>query len=575
VRRRGLPSAPYSGAFERRLNPPRGVAVALGLAVLAAYLANGRPIGSGDARPTERVAASLVSELDFDLDEYPEVTPPFAREVDGHRLSIYPVLSGLLAAPVFLVAKQLFALDETGTALAGKLAASLLSAAAVAVFFLALGRRQLGPEAGRAALVLGLGTGLWATSQALWQHPAAVLFICLAMLFLVRAEEEPHWAARAGLPLSLVLAARHADVGIVAVLSLACALRWPRQLPRLLLWALPGVVFVLGYQWVYFGSPWSHGFSGALDRFDAPLGVGHAGLLVSPAKGLLVFTPIAAIAGFGLLRALGRSGERASAVTFGAACLAHWLLMGLWGEWHGGRCWGPRLMTDALPLLFFFLPRGLERAGRLGAALAAVSIGVQALGAFSYDYRWERVERRRTGADTPPLWNVVDSPIPFHLRERVVIAALPGVRDGRAVVHRHPFVVLGAKGFAVGFTQGRTVVSGEPATLADVHLQRGAFVDGGSARLRGRWAGLFLRVLPEARSRPLQLRLIGSGAGTLYVGESTFWSAAPTWSAYPISGRFDLRHDYDFARSGGGDLLITLGRARGEADLEAVRLVPR
>jgi hypothetical protein len=573
-RRRGPSRAPYAGAFERRLKPSASVAAAIGLTVLAAYLANGRPIGSGDARPTERVAASLVTELDFDLDEYPEVTPPFAREVDGRRVSIYPVLSGLLAAPVFLAARQLFAMDETGTALAGKLAASLLSAAAVAVFFLALGRRQLPSEAGGAALVLGLGTGLWAASQALWQHPAAVLFVCASMLFLVRAEEEPRWAARAGLPLSLAVAARHADVALAAALAVACAVRWPRQLPGMLLWAAPGAAFVLGYQWLHFGSPLSHGFSGALDRFDAA-GVGHLGLLASPAKGLLVYTPVAAVAGLGLARALGRSAERPLALSFGAAWLAHWLMTGAWGEWHGGRCWGPRLMTDALPLLFFFLPRGLERAGRLGTLLAALSIGVQALGAFSYDYRWERVERRRGGGEAPPLWSVLDSPIPFHLRERVVIAALPGVHDGRAVVHRYPLVVLGARGFAVGFTEGRTVVSGEPASFGDVHLQQGAFVEGGAARLRGRWAGLFLRVLPEARPQRLQLRLIGSGTGTLYVGESTFWSAAPRWASYPVSGRFDLSHGYEFAGSGGGELLVTLGRARGEVDLEAVRLTPR
>src|SRR6185503_11418519 len=37
------------------------------LLVFAVLVANGRPIGAGDTRPTERVAASLVQSLDFDL----------------------------------------------------------------------------------------------------------------------------------------------------------------------------------------------------------------------------------------------------------------------------------------------------------------------------------------------------------------------------------------------------------------------------------------------------------------------------------------------------------------------------
>ncbi|HEY6549222.1 MAG TPA: hypothetical protein VI589_15000, partial [Vicinamibacteria bacterium] len=59
---------------------PRGPSVrsALGLSALlfVALVSNGRPIGAGDTRPTEHVAASLVQEADFDLDEYPEVEPP-------------------------------------------------------------------------------------------------------------------------------------------------------------------------------------------------------------------------------------------------------------------------------------------------------------------------------------------------------------------------------------------------------------------------------------------------------------------------------------------------------------------
>jgi len=114
--------------------PAPNLAAAFGVAgvVLLVLVSNGRPIGAGDTRPTERVAASLVQEGNLDLDEYPEVSAPFARTVGDHRLSIYPVLSGVLAAPLFALARPLFALDEAGTALVGKLAASLFAALAAA-----------------------------------------------------------------------------------------------------------------------------------------------------------------------------------------------------------------------------------------------------------------------------------------------------------------------------------------------------------------------------------------------------------------------------------------------------------
>jgi hypothetical protein len=398
-----------------------------------------------------------------------------------------------------------------------------------------------------------------------------VLFLALALLFLVLAEDDERWAGRAGLPLALMVAARHADVALAAALAVGIAVRWPRRALALVLWSLPAVAFVLLYQWAYFGSPLRHGFSGGLGRFSAPWGVGHLGLLLSPAKGLLVFTPVAAIAVAGMASAF-RRGERWLVATLGAAALAHWALMGRWGEWHGGESWGPRLMTDALPLLFFFLPDGLELAPRLGAALAALSVAVQALGAFAYDYQWERSAQRENLA--PPLWDPVRSPIAYYAERRVLILAAPTVQDGRAYVREHPVVLFGERGSRVHFGGNRLNLTGSTPTFGDAHLQRGARLEVSRLRLQGRWAALFVRVLPEARPRPLQLRIAGRGQGVLYVGERSFWSPGTRWTTYPLSGRVLIRHPYSYPESGGSDLIVTTGLGGGEAEVDWISLVP-
>jgi hypothetical protein len=547
-------------------------AVLLAVLLLLALVANGRPIGAADTRPTERVAASLVQEGDFDLDEYPDVEDPFARTVGAHRVSIYPVASAVLAAPVFAAARTLFTLDETGLALAGKWAASLFSAAAAALLYLAIGRRRPHREALWTAVVFALGTTVWSTSQALWQHPAAVLAICAALLCLVRAEEADRWAGRAGLPLALAVAARYADVVLIAVLFAGTAVRWPRRIPQLLAWAAPVVALVLAYHWMYYGSPLHQGL--AADRFSAPWGEGHLGLLASPGKGLLFFTPIALVAAAGLARELRYDG-RALAVTCGAAVLAHWVFVGRWLEWHGGESWGPRLLTDAMPLLFLFLPEGYDLAPRLAVVLGVVSVAVQAMGAFAYDYRWERLRQRPVAATHPELWDLARNPIAFHAERRVALLALPRIAGGKVEVREYPIVIGGARGSRVTFSGDGIHVEGGDETLQDVHEERGARVQDGKLRLRGRWDGLFLRVSDAARGRSLQLRVIGEGSGVLYVGERSFWSAAVRWTTYPISGRFHVNHLYDGATSGGPDILVTLGRAAGMADIQSVALVPR
>jgi len=554
----------------RQLGPP--LTAALGLAVLlwAALLSNGRPIGAGDTRATERVAASLVQEGDFTLDEYPEIEDPFARNQGGHRVSIYPVFSAVLASPIFFISRFLFVLDENGTAWAGKLSASLFSALAAGALFLAVGCRRPQADATWTAVLFALGTSVWSTSQGLWQHPAAVLSLAVALLFVTKAEDDAVWAGRAGLPLACALAARHADLALVGVLALGVLVRWPGAIPRFLLWAAPPALFVLGYNASVFGSPVDHGFSGALGRFSAPWGIGHLGLLLSPAKGLLVFTPLVLLGIVGLARAY-RRGERWLAITLGGAVAGHWLLTGRWSEWHGGESWGPRLMTDALPLLFLLLPEGLDLLPRLGRVLALLSVFVQGLGAFAYDYRWERLYQRAEAAGRE-LWEPARSPILFYAQRRVLWLALPGLRDGKLVVREHPLVLLGPQGSRVRFGGEGAKLSGTDSTLGDVFLERGARVEGDRLRLKGRWSGLFLRVLPHARTRVLELRIAGRGHGPLYVSERSFW-VPPRFTTHTMSGTFVIRSRYVYAESGGPDLSITLGRGGGEASLEWVALV--
>lgn len=554
-----------------RSEPPILSAVLVGLTLLVLLVANGRPLESGDTRVNEHVAASLVQEGNFDLDEYPALTPPFVREEGGHRVSIYPVASPVAAAPIFALMRSAVALDELGAALSGKLAASLFSAAAAAVLFLAVGRRWTETDAFWTAFVFCLGTTVWSTSQALWQHPLAVLGVCGALLFLSRAEDDDIWAGRAGLPIAVAVAARHADIAIGAVLAVATLVRWPRRGLAFLAWAAPVVVAVVAYQAAAFGNPFRHGFSDSLGRFDAAWGVGHLGLLVSPAKGLFVFSPVALLAVFGLVRAL-ISGERFLAGAAGAAAIAHWLLVGRWGEWHGGESWGPRMMTDALPLLFLFLPEGMARLPTAARILGLVSVLIQALGAFCYDNRWERVTDRPATARHPDLWSVGESPIAFYARNRTVLFSLPAREEGKVVLREHPVVPFGPKGSRAYFAGNDLRLEGAP-TFGDVHLQRGARVQGGRLQLVGNWSGLFLRVSTDARSRPLELQVRGHGTGVLYVGETSFWRSVPRWSTYPVSGGFTVRHRYEFVTSGGPDLVITVGRGGGSVEIDQIALL--
>ena len=228
-------------------------------------------------------------------------------------------------------------------------------------------------------------------------------------------------------------------------------------------------------------------------------------------------------------------------LTSGVAVVAHVASAVLDGGGADSPFWGPRLLAPLFPPLLLFLPEGLALLRAAGAALVALSVAVQALGAFAYDGRWDRLY----GDDPSVTWDVARSPIVFQVRERVVRIALPAVEGRRLLVREHPLVLGGPTGSLVSFSADRPLVQGADATLGDVLLEGGARVVDGRLRLEGPDDALFFRVPEGARLRGLEIRIEGVGPGNLAVAEKTFWTPGPVRStqsgAVPAAGPVLLR----------------------------------
>jgi hypothetical protein len=117
-----------------------------------------------------------------------------------------------------------------------------------------------------------------------------------------------------------------------------------------------------------------------------------AGLLISPSRGLLIFMPWVVFALWGMARAWRENEfgwERYLILGMAIVYIMHVRM----GSWWAGWCFGPRYLTDFLPLLvFFILPVwSAIRAGTMlrvafGVAVA-VAFWVQIVGACYYHPR--------------------------------------------------------------------------------------------------------------------------------------------------------------------------------------------
>lgn len=351
----------------------------------------------------------------------PGATLPYPFQLrNGRVVSVYPVLPGLLNVPVFAAAR-LAGLDVVARRIGlSHLTTVLIASASASAFLLAAASvAPLGIAAGM-SIVYVFSTAVFSVAgRGLWQHGPALLFLNLSLaLLLSRRERLVPWA---GLTLGLMVACRLPTLPLAVLLALHVARNERRSAIRFALLAAVPASALLAYSRLALGS-----FSalGQLQTFrPAPGGAcaGVLGLLVSPSRGLLVFGPLFLFAIPALLRTPGP--PRARPVLFWGSPYVPALLLitGLWPVWWGGHAFGYRLLTELVPILLLLITASWrERIGpfawrrRLFVALAVVSAGIHALGAFApgdFDYVPNDIDRNPSR-----LWDVRDSALPRAVR---------------------------------------------------------------------------------------------------------------------------------------------------------------
>jgi hypothetical protein len=513
------PSAPRDEGDDGKAGTRlRGPAVLLFAVLLLAYLSNGFILPGNDAVPNVRLPVQILERgsVFFSPERDPKMFEFVLKAPDGGKqyvrfpswnasyqgkpvrelyesgqlalsspkyyltptvrkdsyASTFGLGAGLTALPVFAVAKLFASPLSARLSLLwhlGKLVAAALVAGSALFLFAAAAAHVSRGAAFLLAAAYGLGTCVWSTSsQALWQHGPCEFFLAMGAFYLLRKERR-HADALAGLALGLAVFCRP-TVALV-VLSVLLWFAWSdrRRLLRFVLGGLPVAIVALVYAQVTFGNPFTFGQlangeiaqskTGNPSLWQTPLTLGAAGLLASPGRGLLVYSPIALFALWGLGRAFRDSAWRdLRPLALGAVAL--FVLSAKWFDWWGGWCFGYRPIVDIAILLAFLALPIVERVRRgrwlkTGfAVLLAWSVGVQVIGAFAYDVGgWnsgvvydvslpgtqERVTfadkqdairhardrgssgivQRNRDVDKPEnrhrLWSLTDSPIPYYL----------------------------------------------------------------------------------------------------------------------------------------------------------------
>ena len=287
----------------------------------------------------------------------------------------------LLVIPGAFVAHALAAAPERELALTlvlGRIAASSLPLLLTLLLLARYTAAATRPGAAAAVIAYAAAGPALTASLLLFSHSLAAFLLFAAFILLYRDPRPDRWSAvAAGAAIGWAVTAEY-PVAVPAAVLVGLALSRLRLAGAVALaagGALPAVALAL-YNQACFGSPFSLSSGHEAHAAYVSLagrgvfGVGApslsalAGLLASPARGVLAWWPLVLLAAAGLRRRQAGGDDRYPLVLVPAALL---VAMAGYPNWHGGWFPGPRYLLAVLPFAVVLAGRGAERLGqRLG-----------------------------------------------------------------------------------------------------------------------------------------------------------------------------------------------------------------
>ena len=394
---------------------------------------------AGDVVPASLLPLSIASQHSIYLDRFVgfykgnQVNVPFYfHRYGSHYISAYPITLPLIISPIYMMLQIFYNFKNMpiGQLIPfaykiGKVISAILTALSVMFFFIFI--ESLSGDRIKSILlsfIYAFATENWAiASNSLWQHGFSELMIVLCFISILKLENNTQQKAFAfllGLFVSLAVSERPTDL-VFAIPLLVYVLLYKREFVLYFLSApfITGGALIT-YNLKYFGRL----SGGYYSSFNENIFKGVAGLLLSPGRGLFVYTPIAIFSLIGLvfsfkdIKTANKIYPIASIFIIGQL-----LLIAKWNMWWGGWTYGPRLLTDTSPALILLLLPVLTiiEKKRLFISLfvifVAISIFIQIMGRFCVGgYEWNAYFNVDKHPDK--LWNIKESPLLWSIENK-------------------------------------------------------------------------------------------------------------------------------------------------------------
>ncbi|MBU0708691.1 hypothetical protein KJ596_02980 [Patescibacteria group bacterium] len=338
-------------------------------------------VTSFDSRWTVFTSLSLIEEGNTDLNEYSEMLEEHEYYaigvIKGKYYSIFPVGTSIISMPfVYLFQKIGFPLLVRYQD-AEKIVASFFVAISALVVFLTIARLSNRQHALLLTFIYAFCTSMWSTaSRALWQHGPSALMLSIALYLIVLARDKPRIVQFLSLPLAWSFVIRPTNALSVLFLTLYVLIFYREYFVKYITWSLVVAIPFLLYNFSVYDN--------LLPPYYYPARVGQSGFwgealvgnLVSPGRGLFVFSPILLFSLWGIWLSIRGKERTIFWSTLAATIVTHWFIVSSYPHWWAGHSFGPRFFTDMMPYFVLFLVPILCRIKELKGVTRLVLTGL-------------------------------------------------------------------------------------------------------------------------------------------------------------------------------------------------------
>ncbi len=372
-------------------------------------------------------AVRLLDQRNIDLDEYAQTIALQSHgivTVRGHFYNFYPLAPSLVAVPLLFIFDRVVGWAQSLRRYFPKLdqnierwktkfhavgqvdldfydtiemiIASLLVSGATVFMFLTARRQASTATALATCFLFAFCTPAYSTaSRVLWQHSPSILAIS-AVIYLL-SHPLPRWYHAVLLGVAATAAYTSRPTNSITLVVIAIYLIF--SVPRLANCFFIGCILVATPFCIYsqrtygtFLPPYFQ--TNWLSMNTATFPEALAGNLVSPGRGLFVYSPVLLLSCYGYWRKLRSQSLARFEQVFPIVIALHWIAVSLLSPiWWAGHAFGPRFFTDVVPYFAYFLISPVDRVlvsrrvTALSAALAAttaLSLFIHVRGSSSY-----------------------------------------------------------------------------------------------------------------------------------------------------------------------------------------------